>query len=187
MYADSMPYANVGTMAPTVPLTAASTGNITGYFLGASTAGNDYVRLFNVTQNTYSSFVLGTATSSLGQAYSVGAANQGDKLVFQLINYALGGALLAGDPAYSSDGLNHTYVTGYTGSGSIPAGTYIAFEDYPGGYDFDYNDDTFVATNLSTSPVSTSAAATPEPESLFLLGTGMLTTFGLMRRRVAGR
>lgn len=182
MFADAIPYANVGSMAPTVPLTAAGTGSITGYFVSANTAGNDYVRLFDVTQNTFSPFVMSSATSTAGQAYSFGSVVQGDVLVFQLVNYALGNSLLASDTAYSQDGLNHTYVTSYTGSAGIPTGTYIAFEDYIGGYDFDYNDDTFVVNNLATS-----VAATPEPESLFLLGTGLLAGFSLLRRRLIAR
>lgn len=187
--ADSVPYANVGAAAPVVPLTAAATGAITAYFAGANTAGNDLIRLYNVTQSTFSAWTLSSGTSTLGQSFSLGTANRGDVLVFQLINYALMNPatgtypILASDPAYSDDQLNHTYVTGYAGAGSIPAGTYLAFEDYLGGYDFDYNDDTFVVTNLSTS----AAAPTPEPGSLLLIGTGLLTGFGLLRHRVRNR
>lgn len=187
-HADSVPYANIGTAAPTVPLTAASTGSISAYFYSANTAGNDQVRLFNVTQNTFSAFTLNAPSSTMGQMFNLGTANKGDVLVFELVNYALMNPntgtypLLASDPTYSDDKINHAYVTAFSGTSSIPAGTYVAFEDYLGGYDYDYNDDTFVVTNLSTM---TTATVTPEPGSLVLMGTGLLTGVGFLRRRLA--
>lgn len=184
-YADSVPYPNVGQEAPVSPLSAAASGDVIAYFAGSSTLGNDLVRLFDVTTNTTGVWTLSSGSSTIGQSFDLGHVNQGDVLVFQLINYALMNPmtgtypLLASNPAYSDDKLNHTYVTSYSASGNIPAGTYIAFEDYLGGYDFDYNDDTFVVTNLTT----TAAASAPEPNSIALLGTGLLAGIASLRRR----
>ena len=185
-HAASIPYSNVGQAAAITPITAASNGDVIAYFAGSNTAGNDFVRLFDVTSNTAGAWTLGSGSSTVGQAFNLGHVNQGDVLVFQLINYALMNPmtgtypLLASDPAYSDDALNHTYVTGASASGNIPAGTFIAFEDYLGGYDFDYNDDTFVVTNLTTT-----AASAPEPGSFALLGTGLLAGASALRRRLA--
>ena len=46
--------------------------------------------------------------------------------------------------------------------------------------DLDYNDDQFLFTNVATS------AATPEPASLALLGTGLLGAVGTLRRHIRG-
>ena len=46
--------------------------------------------------------------------------------------------------------------------------------------DLDYNDDTFIFTNISDPAV-------PEPNTLALLGTGVLSAAGLFRRRMLNR
>jgi hypothetical protein len=43
--------------------------------------------------------------------------------------------------------------------------------------DLDYNDDQLVFTDVSSAP-------TPEPESLFLLGTGLLSLASIGRRKL---
>ena len=47
------------------------------------------------------------------------------------------------------------------------------------GSDLDYNDDTFVFTNIDPP------SATPEPSSFALFGTGLLGAAGLIRRKFA--
>jgi hypothetical protein len=56
-------------------------------------------------------------------------------------------------------------------------GIFVGFEDLFGGGDFDYDDNNFVFSNV------TSAAVAPEPASLLLLGSGLM----LVRRRFAAR
>jgi hypothetical protein len=52
-------------------------------------------------------------------------------------------------------------------------------EDLPNGQsDFDYNDDTYVFTNIAAAP-------TPEPSSFALFGTGLLGVAGVLRRKFA--
>jgi hypothetical protein len=179
LFADPIPYANVGTIAPTVSLTAASTGNVTGYFYSASAADTDYVRLYDVTTNTYSAWLFDNQTPGADTPQVFLTVNAGDTLVVQLENTNLSDMILASDPSYSADGVNHAYVTAFSGGKSgIPSGTFIGMEDLPNGSsDFDYNDDTFVFTNIDPPAV-------PEPGSLALLGTGVLSAAGLIRRKM---
>lgn len=185
LLADPVPYPNVGTIAPTTALTASSTGDIIGYFAGYSASDDDSIRLLDVTTGYTSAFAFNNQTTSVGATFDFGAVNAGDTLVFELENSTYG-ALLTSDPAYSDDGINHAYVTSFAGgtiatdgSTIFPAGIYVGMEDLPLSVsDLDYNDDTFVFTNVAAnSPV-------PEPSSLMLFGTGLLGIAGAFRRRI---
>jgi hypothetical protein len=181
LFADQIPYANVGTVAPTVALTAASTGNVMGYFYSASAGDTDYVRLYDVTTNTYSAWLFDNQTPGADTPQVFLSVNAGDTLVVELENTNLGDMILSSDPSYSADGVNHAYVTAFSGDKGIPSGTFIGMEDLPKGIsDFDYNDDTFVFTNIDPPGV-------PEPGSLALLGTGVLSAAGIVRRRMRNR
>ena len=204
MHADVLPYAQPGHLAPTVPLTAATTGQIVGYFYGSEAGGTDYVRLLDVTSGFASPFLLSNHASMPGQSVSFGFVTAGDTLIFQLVNSdvegnkdgtdfsphgpfdpnaQMNGWPMASDPAYSVDGLNHAYVASFSGSTTlgIPAGVYLGMEDLPfGAADLDYNDTQFVFTNVA--PVTT--AMTPEPSSFVLMATGVFGAAAVFRRHV---
>jgi hypothetical protein len=137
----------------------------------------------------------------------MGSVNAGHKLVFQAVNVSEEGFnspsfcnqfpqfcdpandfdptssqskyALTSDPSLSFDGQNYGYVTSYSGNSSlgIPAGLYVGMEGSIGGFDFDYNDDTFAITNVNA------ASPVPEPGSIVLLGTGLLGAVGAIRRK----
>jgi hypothetical protein len=196
LLADDIPYANVGQLAPANALTASATGTVVGYFAGSSAGDNDTIELWDKTQNTFSGFVLPNHSSTVGGSTTFLSVNAGDTLVFILDNVSTGqyedSVNNNGTPTtWSTDGYNHAYTTAYT-AGSIaglPAGltgTYVGMEDLAvtgldplNGSDLDYNDDTFVFTDIDP------ASPTPEPASIVLFGSGLLGAAGVIRRKFA--
>ncbi|MBS1800649.1 MAG: PEP-CTERM sorting domain-containing protein [Acidobacteria bacterium] len=180
LLADSIPYANVGTPAPSSTLVAQSTGSVTGYFLGQSAADNSVVRMIDVTSGYTSVYLFPNHSTAVGASADFGPVNAGDILIFELLDLS-SGFTLSTDAATNIDGVNHGYATlfagGLLGTETYPAGTYIGMEDTPWG-DYDYNDNQFLFTNV---------APAPEPGTLLLLGTGILGAAGTLRRKMFAR
>jgi len=185
-FADIIPYPTPGLLnATTYSFTASSDGDLVAYFAG-STAG--YHNQLGVLVNGVDTGLYGLDdhASFLGQSLDFGHVNAGDSLVFVLKVFDLGHNWYS-DQSLNSDGVNHVYATPYTATsvtsdgiplGIIPPGTYVAFEDLPGGGDRNYHDENFVFTNVSGAEVPDSSS------TISLLGAAILS-LGFFRRRLA--
>lgn len=176
------PYSPPGTPnGVTYTFTAASTGTLIAYFAGSTAA---YTNEITMLVNGIATGIQGlnNHTSAYGAQLNFGSVTLGDTLVFELVNLSPGGI----GPWYSkqsmnSDGVNHVYSAAYGGDISVPAGTFVAFEDLPRGGDFNYRDESFVFTNVAT------ATNIPEPASLALLGLGIAgIAIGRRKRAISG-
>jgi hypothetical protein len=171
-------YPNPGTPNPVLyTFTAANTGDILAYFAGSTASfTNDISMLVNgVATGVYG---LENQTSLYGDVFNMGSVNAGDTIVFVMrtTNPPTGIGPWYSEMTLNSDGINHVYSNSYAGDSLIPAGVYVAFEDLPDGGDFNYNDESFVFTNIIATSV-------PEPSSLLLLGFGISSALVALRKR----
>jgi hypothetical protein len=191
LHADSfVPYGNTGspiTSSTNVTFTGATGTGINAYFYSVSAADTDTISVFDVRTGTFLSPTnafnnQSPSTPGTMVTFTSPTLQNGDTLVFDLFNTSFAGDIFSSNAATSPDGDSHAYVTpfnGVIGSFGDITGTYVGMEDLPNGQsDFDYNDDTFVFTNVA-------ASATPEPSTFALLGTGLLGAAGILRRKFA--
>ena len=149
--------------------TATSSGQINAYFYGSSASyTNTFTLLVNgIATPETSAGVLNNQSSNIGDFVNLGSVQAGDVLTFQL-NVLSSGNTWYSDKSLNTDGTNHIYSTSFSGDASndIPSGTLVGFEDLRRGGDLDYDDEAFVFTNMSVSPI-------PEPETYGMLLAGL--------------
>jgi hypothetical protein len=175
-----IPYGDAGTPnSTTYTFTAAATGSITAYFAGSGAAFDEQVGML---VNGVATGIVGLDdhSSALGDSLVLGSVTKGDTLTFFDDVISINTTWYS-NPSLNSDGGNHVYSTSalagqaYTGS---PAGTYVGFEDeaFPGS-DYNYHDDTFVFTNVSSG--------VPEPATwaMMLLGFAGLGFVGYRKAK----
>ncbi|MEP6504348.1 MAG: PEP-CTERM sorting domain-containing protein [Betaproteobacteria bacterium] len=174
-FADAIPYPGGGENATTYSFTAAADGNINAYFLGSGASYDEYLgMLVNGTPTGITG--LQNHSTAIGTVLDLGAVHAGDVLTF-FIFVQTTGATWYSTQGLNADGSNHVYSTSFSGSGTVPAGTYIGFEDLPAtGSDFNYADEQFSFTNVATSVV-------PEPGGVALLLAGLGLVGAMARRR----
>lgn len=119
---------------------------------------------------------LNNRTSPIGSFLSFGPVKRGDELVFA-INVRNSKQTYLSDLSWNTDGFNHVWATPFAGTGKLPSGTFVGFEDIWKGGDKDYNDLTYVFRNVGTdNPV-------PEADTGVMLIAGFLLVGLSMRRR----
>lgn len=182
--ADAIPYSNTGTENTNLhTFIASATGTIGAYFYDESAGYTNTLTLLvnGVMTPESAAGVLNNHASSKGDFVNLGHVHAGDVLTFQL-NVLTTGETFYSDKSLNSDGINHVYSTSFSGDAihGIPAGTYIGFEDLRNGGDLDYNDETFVFTNVSSVPES-------ETYAMLLTGLGLMSFISLRRRKVLSK
>ncbi len=178
VHAATIPYPTPGSInLVNYNLTAVATGDVMGFFFGFNASDVDAVEMLVNGIPSAAGFGFVNQTSTVGQSFNFGTVNAGDAITFVLRNTSTG-IDLSSVPASNADSDQHIYSTDFAGNGTIPAGTYVAFEDLLAsqGSDFDYNDDSFVFTNLATS-------TTPIPAALPLFLSGLTLGGALVWRR----
>ena len=172
--ADAIPYPTAGTQNPVeYSFVAATTGDIWAYFLDGGGAGYTNTLSIFVNGAAAASSIFDNHTTTYGTSVDVGHFNAGDKIVFQLNS---SGGTWSSVKSANADGVNHVYSTSFSGSGGIPSGVYVAFEDQYGGGDFNYNDLAFSVTNVATVPE-------PETYAMLLAGLGIVGAIARRRKR----
>jgi hypothetical protein len=191
LHADSFtPYINAGNpilSSTNVTYTGSNGTGINAYFYSVSAADTDTISIFDATTGTFlapTNAFNNQSPSTPGTMvnFTSSTLHTGDTLVFDLFNTSFPGDTFSSNVGTSPDGDSHAYVTSFNGTigsfGNI-VGTYVGMEDLPKGQsDFDYNDDTYVFTNVAAAP-------TPEPSTFALLGTGLIGVAGALRRKFA--
>ncbi|OJY38272.1 MAG: hypothetical protein BGP06_14820, partial [Rhizobiales bacterium 65-9] len=174
-----IPYPDPGTVNPVTYSFTATGGDVVAYF---TSNGGSYTNILGlrVGATDYMS-TLNNQTSTPGDSFNFGSFAAGTNLIFFIVSNGDGGNTYYSDPSLNSDGLNHIYVANYTQGGifpaSVPTGTYVGFEDIKGGGDRDYEDLTYVFTNV--------ASGVPEPSTWAMMLIGFAGLGWAYRRRSA--
>jgi hypothetical protein len=159
---------------------APETGTLYGYFAG-SDAG--YTSTLGVLVNGAETIsgVFNNHNTVYGASLALANVVKGDVLTFFIDN----SYRFYSDPSMNPDKFNHVYSASFGGDGTVPAGTYVGFEDYYGGGDKDYNDLNFVFNEQVLGGGTVPLSGVPLPAAFPMFGAAVLGlgAFGYARQR----
>ncbi len=185
--ADSIPYPTLGVENPeTYTFTATSSSDIVAYYLGKGSALS--TATLGMLVNGVSTGITGlnTGSAAIGASVDLGSVHAGDTVTFMFNVLTPFVQTWSSNVALNSDGANHLYATTYSSIGSIPAGTYLGFEDLPGiptnyvnsATDYNYQDGQYVVSGVA---MAVSSVPLPATVWLMLSSLGGLATFARKR------
>lgn len=122
--------------------------------------GSNQILGLLINGNSTGVFGLNNHLSAIGDSLILGYAQAGDLLTF-ILKVQETEDVFSSNTASNTDGFNHVYAADASATGQTPAGVFIGFEDLLGGGDKNYNDGTYVITNVAVNNV----AAVPGPEA----------------------
>lgn len=167
----------IGSITPTASELVATGGEVVIYFAG-QTAGFDST-LSLIAPTSVGPFFPNHATA-VGTALSLGTFNAGDVLRFRMDVVNTGNQFFTGPGSGNPDGLVHVAHAGWQADATINVnGVLVGFEDLLGGGDLDFNDNTFVFTNVA------SPTLVPEPSTLIGVCAGLAAALMARRRSTA--
>src|SRR5277367_2688128 len=89
LFADNIPYANVGQLAPDQNFTATASGSVTAYFYSSDAGDEDKIILWDKTSGVMTAPSLDNHSAAVGSSVSL-AVTAGDSLVFIIDNISTG-------------------------------------------------------------------------------------------------
>jgi Domain of unknown function (DUF4114) len=156
------------------------TGLVKLYFAGAD-AGNDNTLSVDINGSTVESGIFDDHSTSIGHEVTAGFFHKNEIITFTLDS---NGVFYSSDPALNG-GDQHIFATNYSGHAAgmnLPkSGLFLGFEDLPfGSSDLDYNDETFVATNVK---IANPCGGVPEPATWTAMILGFASIGAAMRKK----
>ena len=173
-------YPLIGTENPAVyDFNAMSNGTLIGYFAG-SDAGDDSDFTVTIDGMGGLAHIGPNHSTAVGTSFNFGAVTAGQAILLTLHDLTTG-VDISSTPALNAGGFQAVYATAYAGGDAgIPAGIFVTFEDRGATGDRDYNDYSFVFTNLSTTTFN---GGVPEPATWAMMIMGFTGMGAVIRRR----
>ena len=169
----------IGSITPTPTELVATGGEVIVYFAGHTAA---YESVLNVFEPCCIGPFFRNHVVPVGGAFSLGTFDAGTILRVRLDVLSTGRSFTSGAGASNPDGLVHVAHANWAADATIPVdGIWVGFEDMYGGGDLDYDDNSFVFTQVASPDV----ASTPEPASLTLFGSALIavSVWGMRRKQ----